>query len=197
MPRATETFEEIIASAVSQAIAKIGPAIQRRVAELAAEELEKNLAMNGKGTARRAARRARARGADITKWVADNRARRVPKFVIEATGLDTKKKIVAKFGENATFEKGKPLPKAVNGAWCTRSRARFACPRYPRGRHGHHSSGPAWREPRKRRASSIPPRRSAPHTAWVRASGARSGGAQALWDMRSVQLALASRGRDR
>jgi hypothetical protein len=26
------------------------------------------------------------------------------------TGLDTKKKIVAKFGKNATFEKGKPLP---------------------------------------------------------------------------------------
>ena len=116
MPRATETFEEIIASAVSQAIAKIGPAIQRRVAELASKELQKNLALNGKGTARRAARRARARGADITKWVADNRARRVPKFVIEATGLDTKKKIVAKFGENATFEKGKPLPKAVKAA---------------------------------------------------------------------------------
>ena len=26
-------------------------------------------------------------------------------------GLDTKKKIVAKFGEDAVFEKGKPLPK--------------------------------------------------------------------------------------
>jgi hypothetical protein len=36
----------------------------------------------------------------------------VPKFVIEATGLDTKKKIVAKFGPNATFEKGKPLPRS-------------------------------------------------------------------------------------
>jgi len=43
--------------------------------------------------------------------VADNRARRVPTFVIEATGLDTKKKIVARFGPNASFEKGKPLPK--------------------------------------------------------------------------------------
>ena len=113
MPRATESIEETIATAVAQAIAKISPAIQRRVAELAAEELEKNLAMNGKSRARGAGRRARARGADITKWVADNRARRVPKFVIAATGLDTKKKIVAKFGENAAFEKGKPLPKAV------------------------------------------------------------------------------------
>jgi hypothetical protein len=34
----------------------------------------------------------------------------VPTFVIEATGLDTKKKIVAKFGEDAVFEKGKPVP---------------------------------------------------------------------------------------
>ena len=49
----------------------------------------------------------------MTRWVADNRARRVPKFVIEATGLDTKKKIVARFGEDAAFEKGKALPKPV------------------------------------------------------------------------------------
>jgi hypothetical protein len=48
----------------------------------------------------------------MTKWVADTRARRVPKFVIAATGLDTKKKIVARFGENAAFTKGKPLPPA-------------------------------------------------------------------------------------
>jgi hypothetical protein len=48
---------------------------------------------------------------DLSKWAADRRARRVPNFVIEATGLDTKKKIVAKYGENAVFEKGKPLPK--------------------------------------------------------------------------------------
>jgi hypothetical protein len=46
----------------------------------------------------------------MTKWVADRRARRVPTFVIEATGLETKKKIVAKFGENAAFAKGKALP---------------------------------------------------------------------------------------
>jgi hypothetical protein len=54
---------------------------------------------------------AAARRGDITRWIADARARRVPNFVIEATGLDTKKKIVAKFGPNAAFEKGKPLPK--------------------------------------------------------------------------------------
>ena len=48
----------------------------------------------------------------MTRWIADARARRVPNFVIEATGLDTKKKIVAKYGPNVAFEKGKPLPKA-------------------------------------------------------------------------------------
>ena len=30
--------------------------------------------------------------------------------MIEETGLDTKKKIVARFGENVVFEKGKPPP---------------------------------------------------------------------------------------
>ncbi len=117
MPLPNGSIEEIIAAAVSQAIGKISPAIQRHVAELAAEELEKHLNVNGKaGRARRAPRRARARGADLTKWVADKRARRVPKFVIEATGLDTKRKIVAKFGEDAAFEKGKPLPKPLKAA---------------------------------------------------------------------------------
>ena len=84
---------------------------------LATEELEKNLAVkNGAKRSRGPARHARARPADITKWVADSRARRVPNFVIELTGLDTKKKIVAKFGANTAFEKGKPLPKAAKAA---------------------------------------------------------------------------------
>jgi hypothetical protein len=53
----------------------------------------------------------------MTRWIADRRARRVPTFVIEMTGgLDTKKKIVARFGENAVFEKGKPLPRPAKAA---------------------------------------------------------------------------------
>ncbi len=48
----------------------------------------------------------------MTKWVADRRARRVPNFVIAATGLKTKKQIVAKYGPDSKFEKGKPLPNA-------------------------------------------------------------------------------------
>lgn len=47
---------------------------------------------------------------EITRWVADSAARRVPKFVIELTGLDTKHAIVEKYGEGATFEKGRPAP---------------------------------------------------------------------------------------
>lgn len=117
MPRPTASIDEIISAAVAQAVARIGPAIQRRVAALAAEELEKTLALRGDARRMRGpARRVRARGADLSRWVADTRARRVPKFVIEATGLDTKKKIVARFGANAAFEKGKPLPKPAKAA---------------------------------------------------------------------------------
>ena len=116
MPRPTGSIEELVAAAVSKAIAAIVPAIQRRVAELAAQELERSLALSGERPGPRVGGRPRRRGADLARWVADKRARRVPTFVIEATGLDTKKKIVAKFGENAAFEKGKPLPKTVKAA---------------------------------------------------------------------------------
>ncbi len=97
---------------------KVAPAIQRHVAALAAAELERQLDLKKSGKLSRGpARRARPRGEAITKWVADRSARRVPKFVIELTGgLDTKKKIVARFGEGATFEKGKPLPKSAKAA---------------------------------------------------------------------------------
>ena len=112
MPR-LQSIGDIIKDAVSQAVLKIAPVIQRHVAALAAEELEKSLAVkNGAKRSRSPARRTRPRGEDMTKWVANRRARRVPTFVIEMTGgLDTKKKIVGKYGEDVVFEKGKPLPK--------------------------------------------------------------------------------------
>jgi hypothetical protein len=56
-------------------------------------------------------RRARGKGSQQSRSGADERPRRVPNFVIEATGLDTKKKIVAKYGEGVRFEAGKPPPK--------------------------------------------------------------------------------------
>ena len=115
MPR-PQSIDEIIGSAVSKAMLSIVPAIQRQVAAMAAAELEKGLAVrNGRPERRRVpSRRPRPRGEEMTRWVADKRARRVPNFVIEMTdGLDTKKKIVAKYGENVAFEKGKPAPKPM------------------------------------------------------------------------------------
>ena len=120
MPRPTQSIDDIIRSVVAQAIQQVAPAIQRHVAALAAEELEKCLALKpgGRKKALTPTRGARARSRlELTTWVADRRARRVPTFVIEMTGgLDTKKRIVAKFGEGAVFEKGKPAPKSAKAA---------------------------------------------------------------------------------
>jgi hypothetical protein len=56
----------------------------------------------------------------ITRWVADRTARRVPNFVIKATGLDTKASIVTRYGEAAFVQtpegvtvNGKPLGSAA------------------------------------------------------------------------------------
>lgn len=51
---------------------------------------------------------------EIVRWAADRLAKRPPTFVIEQAGLRTKKAIVAKYGENATFEKGKPTPRTAS-----------------------------------------------------------------------------------
>lgn len=60
------------------------------------------------------AKRPRASAAEITRWVADSRARRVPGFVIEKTGLNTKLLIVARYGPDAIFEKDAPPPPAIS-----------------------------------------------------------------------------------
>jgi hypothetical protein len=102
--RPSQTIAEIIHKTVTEVTAALVPAIQRQVAALAAQELEKRLAVRGAKRSRAAPLR-RSRPKEITRWVADRRARRVPTFVIELTGgVDTKKKIVAKSGENAVFE---------------------------------------------------------------------------------------------
>jgi hypothetical protein len=113
MPRtaAPVSIDAILRDAADRVVARVSSAIARHVGALVEEGLAremKNGAVRGRRAAGPAARRPRV---EITRWVADARARRVPKFVIESTGLDTKKKIVAKFGENAAFERGKPLPK--------------------------------------------------------------------------------------
>ncbi len=61
-------------------------------------------------------RKRRAKGAENV-WVADSKARRVPTWVIKATeGLDTKAKIVERYGPDARFEVGKPLPAILTAA---------------------------------------------------------------------------------
>ena len=115
MPRpAKSSLDSIIQTSVQGVVARASQIIARLVAQKVAEGVEKQLSVASRGSRRKPARRGarRRRPGEITKWVADKRARRVPTFVIEMTGgLDTKKRIVAKFGENVVFEKGKPLPK--------------------------------------------------------------------------------------
>jgi hypothetical protein len=119
MPRTTAeaSVDAILRDTAERVVARISTAISKRVSELVQAELAREMGGRGRGRARvaRSAAPRRARK-EMTRWVADTRARRVPTFVIEATGLDTKKKIVAKFGEGAAFEKGKPLPKTKAAA---------------------------------------------------------------------------------
>jgi hypothetical protein len=107
----TTSIDAIIRDAAENVVSRVSVAIARQIGELVQERLQEELA-NGAGSRRAAAGRRRRPRGEITKWVADVRARRVPNFVIEMTGLETKKKIVAKYGANATFEVGKPAPKA-------------------------------------------------------------------------------------
>ncbi len=120
MPRyaAQTSIDEIVRSAMEGVVKRASVAIARAVAEMAAERLDHELQtgvtrarMNGRRVTRRRASPRRPR-TEITRWAADRRARRVPNFVIDATGLKTKKQIVAKYGEGVVFEKGRPLPKA-------------------------------------------------------------------------------------
>ncbi len=113
--RAATHMQSVIEEAVARVVARLANSINRAVADRVAEEMKRRPVGNLRRAQSRAGRR--ARGAEITRWVADRRARRVPLFVIELTGgLDTKKKIVAKYGENVVFEKGKPAPKPARAA---------------------------------------------------------------------------------
>jgi hypothetical protein len=115
----TDSIDQIVRAAAEQVVDRAAASITRAISLLVADKLERKLraqpaarARRGRvgGTRRRRAGRSRI---EITKWTADRRARRVPNFVIEATGLDTKKKIVAKYGEGVTFEKGKAPKEAA------------------------------------------------------------------------------------
>ncbi len=116
MPRiaARTSIDDIVRSAMEGVVKRASVAIARAVAEMAAERLDRELqagVARARPRGRRAVRGSRRPRTEITRWAADRRARRVPNFVIEATGLKTKKQIVAKYGENVVFEKGRALPK--------------------------------------------------------------------------------------
>lgn len=113
MPRAAAAGS--INSDILTAIRPAVTAIANLIATLVAEQVEIQVRSAGRAvsTRKRPVKSRRSGRTEITKWTADRRARRVPTFVIEATGLDTKKKVVAKYGANATFQKGKALPKAA------------------------------------------------------------------------------------
>ena len=116
---APNSIDAVVLEAMEGVVARASKAIAKAIARLAAERLEAELAAGVSAatsgrTRRRAGRGARPvrQRAEITRWAADRRARRVPTFVIDMTGLKTKKAIVAKFGDGVVFEKGKNAPKA-------------------------------------------------------------------------------------
>lgn len=117
MPRRTgrASAEDVILQAVESVVERASAGISRAIAEILAVRIDEELrAQVAKAVGKGRKVRGEGRGAprvELEKWVADRHARRVPNFVIEQTGLKTKKQIVARFGDNATFEKGKAAPK--------------------------------------------------------------------------------------
>jgi hypothetical protein len=110
-------LREAMADAAGRAAQDIARAIAGMVAEAIAVRLEADAGGSRRGARGRPGRAPSGRTRrppprELTRWAADRRARRVPTFVIELTGLDTKKKIVARYGEGAAFEQGKPAPRA-------------------------------------------------------------------------------------
>jgi hypothetical protein len=100
-------------SEIEALVREFASRVTRLVAGAIVDEVQAALSRgSGAGTPRLAApRRARPASAGLVeRWVPDRRARRVPKFVAEATGLQTKKDVVDRYGEHAVFEKGRPAP---------------------------------------------------------------------------------------
>jgi len=113
MPRtASPSIDALVKDALEDVVRRAAVSIARTLAELAAERLEVQLkdevVRAGRG---RRSRRGRRPAGEMTRWAADRRARRVPNFVIDLTGLKTKKQIVARYGDGVVFEKGKAAPK--------------------------------------------------------------------------------------
>jgi hypothetical protein len=103
-----DTFDGIISDARRRLFALAGQMITRTQAV--------QLVPPAVVTTRAKRARRRAKGTENV-WIADSKARRVPTWVIQMTGgLDTKKKIVERFGADARFEVGKALPAILTAA---------------------------------------------------------------------------------
>ncbi len=110
-PAVSTPIDELVRDAMEGVVQRASVQIARTVAQMAAARLEAELGRRVGRAGRGGARRPSRPRSHITRWAADRRARRVPNFVIDLTGLKTKRQIVAKFGEGVVFEKGKPAPK--------------------------------------------------------------------------------------
>lgn len=62
-----------------------------------------------KPSAAKARKRNRA-AATVTSWTANREAKRVPNFVLEATGCKNKEEVLKRFGKDASFVQGADLP---------------------------------------------------------------------------------------
>jgi hypothetical protein len=115
MPRAAAaSLDDIVKDAVEGVVKRAAAAIARSIADTVAARLDAEIrrGLAKPGRVRSGKVRSTRPRKELTRWTTDRRARRVPNFVIEQTALKTKKAIVAKYGENVTFEKGKPAPRA-------------------------------------------------------------------------------------
>src|SRR3990172_3607756 len=107
---AAVSIDAVIQTAVQAVVARASRSIATAIAQMAAAELERQLAVTNGRPQRYGRARSRQR-TEITRRGA-GRGGGVPRLVMEMRGgLDTKKKIVAKFGPGAAFEKGKPPPR--------------------------------------------------------------------------------------
>jgi len=114
MPRAAVagSLDAAIRDAVRPIIDRLSKAVARSMEQAIALRVKAQVASSVRTKRGPGARRRRSTPKkELTRWVADRRARRVPTFVIELTGLDTKRQIVARYGEGVSFVKGKPAPK--------------------------------------------------------------------------------------
>ena len=108
---AQPSIDALVKDALEDVVKRASVSIARALAELAADRLEVELRNEVAKAGRTRPRRGRRPPGEMTRWAADRRARRVPNFVIDLTGLKTKKQIVARYGDGVVFEKGKAVPK--------------------------------------------------------------------------------------